>query len=67
MRSPRCPISFPFGYDFLKGSLNRFGLGPGAQQFLSAPNLCFIQHIVFVFASRTASGHREILFEHTSP
>jgi len=68
MRSPRRPISFPLGYDFFKGSLNRLGLGLGAQQLLSAPNLGFIQHIVFVFASRTRlSGHREILFEHTSP
>src|SRR5215813_1703147 len=54
--------AFPFGNHFLKGALNGFRFRFRAEQLLRAPNLGFIQHIVFVPAFTFGSSHIRLSF-----
>src|SRR5262245_60276417 len=62
MSLPGGSNAFPFGNHFLKGALNGFSLRFRAEQFLRAPDLSFIQHIVFVSAFAVGSSHTLLSF-----
>src|SRR5215475_7511364 len=57
MSPPSGSNAFPFGNHFLKGALNGFSLRFRAEQFLRAPDLSFVQHIVFVPAFAVGASH----------
>ncbi len=57
MSLPGGSNAFPFGNYFLKGALNSFRLRFRAEQFLRAPDLSFVQHVVFVPAFAVGASH----------
>src|SRR5262249_41122778 len=52
--------AFSFGNHFLKSALNGFRFRFRPEQLLRAPNLVFIQNIVFVSAFTVGTGHAHL-------